>query len=250
MTCRAQGADGKVVAGQKERMNNLAIVMFAAAVATAGCAAPKTAIVDGKKVPRLTLEFTGNPYSIKHDGAHPRPGGPSSGLRDAGGGIRGRVCGMLVDFDVTHKGDHVQLVGSIDNQWRRRSTSASRTACAISPATSVGSPSTSSPGPAIMEGHVGIRVFAIEGGADNALPRLHAHPRPARRQRRQAAHRRHHQRAQGAVGDAGCRSGGGAARDLHAAARRSSASSTRSKSASAATATDRPPETSAVYTKM
>src|SRR5215475_829075 len=83
----------------------------------AGCATvPKTALVDGKEVPRLMLDLTGQPYQIKHEGAHPKPGGPSSGLRAAGGSIHGHVCGMFIDFDVTHKGDHVQLVGSIDNR--------------------------------------------------------------------------------------------------------------------------------------
>ncbi len=82
----------------------------------AGCAGvPKTAIVDGRPVPRLTLEFNGQPFNVQHQGAHPRPGGPSSGLKDDGGAIHGRVCGMFVDYDVHHEGDHVQLVGSIDN---------------------------------------------------------------------------------------------------------------------------------------
>jgi hypothetical protein len=90
--------------------------LLAIAVLVAGCATvPKTAIVDGREVPRRDLEFTGQPYSMRHRGAHPRPGSPSGGLRDAGGSIAGRVCGMLVDFDVEHKGDRVQLVGSIDN---------------------------------------------------------------------------------------------------------------------------------------
>ena len=74
-----------------------------------------TAIV-AARMARPTLDFTGQPYQIKHEGAHPRPGNPSSGLRDGGGRIHGNVCGMFVDFDVSHKGDHVQLVGSIDNQ--------------------------------------------------------------------------------------------------------------------------------------
>jgi len=52
---------------------------------------------------------------VKHESAHPRPGAASGGLRAGGGSIRGRVCGMLLDLDVDHKGDKVQLVGSIDN---------------------------------------------------------------------------------------------------------------------------------------
>lgn len=82
----------------------------------AGCAGPKTALVDGKEVPRLTLHLTGTPYDFKHDGAHPRPGGASSGLQSPGGSLRGRVCGMFIDAEGQHAGDHLQLVGSVDNQ--------------------------------------------------------------------------------------------------------------------------------------
>jgi hypothetical protein len=141
---------------------------FAAlAVLTAGCAmTPKSAVVDGREVPRLTLEYSGNPYTIKHEGAHPRPLGASSGLNDAGGSIKGRVCGMFVDFDVTHKGDHVQLVGSIDN----------RMPAAIDVREQNGQRHfTGNLGPLAvdfvaapdgMQGHVGIRVFAIEAQGD------------------------------------------------------------------------------------
>src|SRR6266511_970166 len=92
-------------------------LLLLCALAAGGCAGvPKTAVVDGQTVPRLALEYGGQPYAIKHEGAHPRPGNPSGGLRDAGGSIRGRVCGMFVDLDVSHKGDRVELVGSIDNR--------------------------------------------------------------------------------------------------------------------------------------
>jgi hypothetical protein len=79
-----------------------------------GCAGSTTAIVDGKPVPRLELAFSGDPYSITHRRAHPRPGGPSGGLSDDGGTIGGDVCGMQIDYGVEHKRDHVQLVGFID----------------------------------------------------------------------------------------------------------------------------------------
>jgi hypothetical protein len=132
-----------------------------------GCAGvPKTAIVDGKEVPRLTQEFHGQPFTIKHEGAHPQPGGPSSGLRDAGGAIRGRVCGMLFDLDVMHKGDHVQVVGSVDNHMPM--------AIDLSEANGVrhftgnlgtaGVDFTVEPG--LMQGHVGIRVFSMEAAGD------------------------------------------------------------------------------------
>jgi hypothetical protein len=138
------------------------------AVFVAGCATvPKTAVVDGKEVPRLTLDFTGQPSQVKHEGAHPRPGKPSGGLRAAGGRIHGNVCGMFVDFDVTHKGDHVQLVGSIDD----------RTDAAIDVEDERGMRHFTGhlgglavdfiAGTGGMEGHVGIRVFAVEATADD-----------------------------------------------------------------------------------
>jgi hypothetical protein len=134
----------------------------------AGCASvPKTAVVDGKEVPRLTLEYNGNPFTIKHEGAHPRPGAASGGLSDKGGSIHGRVCGMFIDFDVTHAGDHVQLVGSIDN----------RMPAAIDVREGNGQRHfTGNLGPLAvdfvaapdgMQGHVGIRVFALERAADD-----------------------------------------------------------------------------------
>ena len=134
------------------------------ALLLAGCATtPKTALVDGKPVPRLTLELNGQPFTVKHEGAHPRPGSPSGGLQDAGGAIRGRVCGMLVDFDVAHKGDHVQLVGSIDNHMPAAidvSEEAGGTRHFTGNLGSLGVDFLLAP--AAMQGHVGIRVFALE----------------------------------------------------------------------------------------
>ncbi len=86
------------------------------AVLGAGCASlPTTAVVNGVELPRPTREFQGQPYSLRHTGAHPQPGGPSSGLRSYGGKITGQVCGMDVDYEVQHEGDHIQMVGFIDN---------------------------------------------------------------------------------------------------------------------------------------
>jgi hypothetical protein len=133
----------------------------------AGCASvPKTATVDGKEVPRLTLEFSGNPFTIKHEGAHPRPGSASGGLDDKGGSIHGRVCGMFIDFDVTHKGDHVQLVGSIDNRMPAaidvREANGQRHFTGNLGPLGVDFIAT----PDGMQGHVGIRVFALERADD------------------------------------------------------------------------------------
>lgn len=141
---------------------------LAFALLLAGCATvPKTAIVDGKEVPRLTLEFDGQPFTVKHEGAHPRPGGPSSGLKDAGGSIRGRVCGLLVDFDVTHKGDHVQLVGSIDNQMPAAIDVSEQGGVRHFTGNLGGLGVDFTLAPDAMQGHVGIRVFALEPAGGN-----------------------------------------------------------------------------------
>jgi hypothetical protein len=133
-----------------------------------GCATvPQTAIVDGKTVARLTLDLTGQPYQIKHEGAHPQPGKPSSGLRDVGGRIHGNVCGMFVDFDVTHKGDHVQLVGSIDNRVPAAVDVGDDHGMRHFTGNLGGLAVDFIAGPGGMQGHVGIRVFALDAAADD-----------------------------------------------------------------------------------
>jgi hypothetical protein len=87
---------------------------LAAPLLFACASAPRTVLVDGREVPRPTLDFSGQPYRIRHQRAYPNPGSPSSGLTDAGGDIHGQVCGMTVDYAVSHKGDHVLLEGSLD----------------------------------------------------------------------------------------------------------------------------------------
>jgi hypothetical protein len=96
------------------------------ALSVSSCASsPKAgqmAMVNGQPVPRVDLEFTGEPYRVRHLRAHPAPGGPSSGLVDAGGHITGRVCGLDIDYDVKHKGDHVFLNGVIDQRLNSQLT--------------------------------------------------------------------------------------------------------------------------------
>jgi hypothetical protein len=75
---------------------------------------------------------------------------------------------MLVDFDVMHKGDHVQLVGSIDNQVAASIDVSEQNGVRHFTGDFGGLAVDFLAGPAIMEGHVGIRVFSVEGGADNA----------------------------------------------------------------------------------
>jgi hypothetical protein len=84
---------------------------------SSGCASLLGPVMlDGIATPRLNLEFVGNPYSIKHTGAHPRPGNPSGGVKGPGGSIFGSVCGADIQYDVTHYPDRVKVNGFLDNQ--------------------------------------------------------------------------------------------------------------------------------------
>jgi hypothetical protein len=85
-----------------------------ASLCAAGCA-PTTALVDGKTVPRLDIDFVGQPFAVRVTGGHPRPGSPSGGVRDFGGHVSGNVCGLEMTYDVQHLGDHTHLTGFIDD---------------------------------------------------------------------------------------------------------------------------------------
>jgi hypothetical protein len=86
-------------------------------LALSSCAGPLAPVViDGVAVQRLTMEYKGRPYSIRHSGAHPRPGNPSDGTRAEGGTIAGTVCGSDIHYQVTHNGDHVRVSGFINNE--------------------------------------------------------------------------------------------------------------------------------------
>jgi hypothetical protein len=61
------------------------------------------------------MEFVGQPFVVRASDAHPRPGSPSGGLRDAGGHVSGNVCGLEVTYDVDHRGDKTHLTGFIDD---------------------------------------------------------------------------------------------------------------------------------------
>ena len=78
--------------------------------------APSLAYVDGKQVPRLDMDFVGQPFVIRVTGAHPKPGSPSGGLRDYGGRISGNICGLDITYDVQHQGDKTLVTGFVDEQ--------------------------------------------------------------------------------------------------------------------------------------
>ncbi len=44
-------------------------------------------MINGKPTPRQSLEYTGQPYALRHLNAHPQPGGASSGVKEQGGRI-------------------------------------------------------------------------------------------------------------------------------------------------------------------
>lgn len=77
-----------------------------------GCA-PTSVIVDGKKVPRLDLDYVGQPYVVRVSSAYPKPGSPSGGLVASGGRVSGNVCGLDITYDVEHDRDYVQLEGFV-----------------------------------------------------------------------------------------------------------------------------------------
>jgi len=74
------------------------------------------AYVDGKTVPRLDMDFIGQPFVIRVSAAHPKPGSPSGGLRDFGGRISGNICGLDVTYDIQHEGDKTRLTGFVDEK--------------------------------------------------------------------------------------------------------------------------------------
>ena len=88
---------------------------FAPLLLLAACA-PTTAFVDGKQVPRIDLDFVGQPFVVRVSAAHPKPGSPSGGLRDNGGRVSGNVCGLDITYDVSHEGDKTRLTGFVDEK--------------------------------------------------------------------------------------------------------------------------------------
>lgn len=79
-----------------------------------GCA-PSMVEVAGKQVPRLDLDYIGQPFVVRLSGAHPAPGSPSSGLHSSGGRLSGNVCGLDLTYDVQHEGDKTRLTGFLDD---------------------------------------------------------------------------------------------------------------------------------------
>ena len=96
-------------------MSGLMRLCFFGLLFVASCA-PANAYVDGKQIPRLDMDFVGQPFVVRVSAAHPKPGSPSGGLRDFGGRLSGNICGLDVTYDIQHEGDHTHLTGFIDEQ--------------------------------------------------------------------------------------------------------------------------------------
>ncbi|HEX4462565.1 MAG TPA: hypothetical protein VIA18_31525, partial [Polyangia bacterium] len=94
-------------------------LVFVALVA--GCS-PTTAVVAGKTVPRIDLDFYGQPFAVEVTNAHPEPGSPSGGLRDFGGHVSGNVCGLELSYEIVHDGDKTKAIGYVDNNNAFEST--------------------------------------------------------------------------------------------------------------------------------
>lgn len=90
------------------------ILPFCLVLSAGACLGP--VMINGKPTPRLNVQYTGQPYAVRHLNAHPEPGGASSGVKEQGGRITGVICGSDVDLNVTHAGDHVELYGLVENQ--------------------------------------------------------------------------------------------------------------------------------------
>lgn len=89
--------------------------VFCCAAGLFGCASGPV-MIDGRPVARKELVYTGQPYRVRYTGAHPLAEQAPPDLRGDGGWIGGAVCGVDVQYGVEHRGDHVQLVGTLDNQ--------------------------------------------------------------------------------------------------------------------------------------
>lgn len=135
----------------------------------AACATAGPVMIGGVAVPRIDYEMTGQAYSLKHVHAHPRPGGPSSGTVGDGGSIGGSICGMQIDYDVQHAGDHIQLLGNIDGG------KSSQLKITEAHGQRIISGALYNRGVELhvfgnrIEGHVGTRVFAVEQEEDRLI---------------------------------------------------------------------------------
>lgn len=111
---RAEPKTESDMPSQQRRLFPGSVGLLGSSVLLSACLGP--VMINGTPTPRLSLQYSGQPYALRHLNAHPQPGGPSSGVKEQGGRITGMICGSDVDVTVTHAGDHVELYGVVENQ--------------------------------------------------------------------------------------------------------------------------------------
>ncbi len=86
-------------------------VVVGLALLAAACA-PHHANVRGHELPRLSVDYTDHHlFALTHEDAYPEPRGPSSGLRDYGGRLAGRVCGTELWLEADYRGRYMEIAG-------------------------------------------------------------------------------------------------------------------------------------------
>jgi hypothetical protein len=74
--------------------------------------APRSAIVRGHKMARVTAEYSDHRvYALSHHAAYPEARGPSSGLHEYAGRLAGRVCGTELWLEADYRGRYMELAG-------------------------------------------------------------------------------------------------------------------------------------------
>jgi len=87
------------------------LALVCSALFVVACA-PRNAIVGGRQVPRVTLDYSDHRvFALTHDAAYPVARGPSSGLHEYAGRMTGRVCGNDVWLEAEYRGRYMELAG-------------------------------------------------------------------------------------------------------------------------------------------
>ena len=85
-----------------------------------GCGTPGYAVVNGKRVERPTLAYdNGQTFHLEHRRAYPGVFDPARGRDVDDGSLRGRICGVDVEFDASWYGARLQLDGRADVPWKQ-----------------------------------------------------------------------------------------------------------------------------------
>jgi hypothetical protein len=85
-----------------------------AVIALTGCAAPTTAVVAGRTVPRMDLGYTDHRYfAVNHEGAYPDVSQPPTRWHEYDGRIVGRVCALDINFESEYWGGRHDVTGFV-----------------------------------------------------------------------------------------------------------------------------------------